>query len=123
MNKELLVHIRNYYHTPDHKLEINSRGGATFYCVPNPEGGYSIQIALCSDKDVFCRKIGHSIAKGRYELYGGIAELTGKLEILAMLTHAAQKVGDVRGYNFWEKLVNKFVEQVEGTTNVVPKNT
>lgn len=102
--KELLVHLRKY----DNDRNLQAKGGATVYFAPTDKGTYRLWIALCSDQDVFCRKIGHAIVKGREQVYGdGAVELSSLEEVKDALFNAVKKVGDKRPYDFWEKLVSK----------------
>jgi hypothetical protein len=44
---------------------LNARGGKTTIELTTPEGKTSKGIAICSEKDNFCRRIGNQVALGR----------------------------------------------------------
>lgn len=67
------IHIR--YPSEDDELELSGKGGATIAYRPTPDNeGVEFGIAICSDRDNYCKRIGRDISLGRL--------LSGDREIL-----------------------------------------
>lgn len=63
MNEIRFLHIRN--HTKEGTLCPN--GGATVAISKADSKHYVFNVAHCSDKDVFCKKLGRAVASGRLQ--------------------------------------------------------
>lgn len=50
-------------------MELYPTGGLTLCYIKHKNGTYEFNYAICSDKDVFCKKRGRDIAEGRFMSY------------------------------------------------------